>query len=323
MKLLDIQPNSTVLDPALGSGSFLVYAYRHAERKEFEPPIMLYGQEIRPYIAAIAKINMILNGIKNYQIFVGDSLANPQFSNLEIDYVLTDPQWNQKYDVDNLKTKPEVKRIYTTYATNGFPPKNSMDWGWIQLLLYFSKKKAGIVIDNGALFRTNTKSEKRIRKEIVEADLIEAIIQLPPVFGKDKRTGAIIIFNKNKSEERRGKILFINAIEEYEEHPEISAMNRIGERHIEKILNAYREFKNIEGFAKAVTLEEIAKNDYNLNVSLYVMPIEETEEIDLEKEIDDIVNIEKERNEIILKITELTKNIASVLKGGQYHDSSA
>lgn len=323
VKLLDIQPNSTVLDPALGSGSFLVYAYRHAERKEFEPPIMLYGQEIRPYIAAIAKINMILNGIKNYQIFVGDSLANPQFSNLEIDYVLTDPQWNQKYDVDNLKTKPEVKRIYTTYATNGFPPKNSMDWGWIQLLLYFSKKKAGIVIDNGALFRTNTKSEKRIRKEIVEADLIEAIIQLPPVFGKDKRTGAIIIFNKNKSEERRGKILFINAIEEYEEHPEISAMNRIGERHIEKILNAYREFKNIEGFAKVVTLEEIAKNDYNLNVSLYVMPIEETEEIDLEKEIDDIVNIEKERNEIILKITELTKNIVSVLKGGQYHDSSA
>ncbi len=314
IELLDIEPNSTVLDPALGSGSFLVYAYRHAESKEPDPQIMLYGQEIRPYIAAIAKINMILNGIKNYQIFIGDSLANPQFSNLEIDYALTDPRWNQKYDVDNLKTKPEVKKIYTTYATNGFPPKKSMDWAWIQLLLYFSKKKAGIVIDNGVLFRG--KSEKRIRKEIVEKDLIEAVIQLPPIFGKEKRAGAIIIFNKNKPEGRKGKVLFINASEEYEKHPEISAMNRIGEKHIEKILNVYREFKDIEGFARVVTLEEIAKNDYNLNVSLYVTPVEEEEKIDLEKEVEELISLENKRSEITLKIAELTKNIVSALKGG-------
>ena len=301
-----------MLDPALGSGSFLVYAYRHAESKERDPGVMLYGQEIRPQIAAIAKINMVLNEIKNYQIFVGDSLANPQFS--EADYAITDPRWNQKYDVDNLKTKLEVKKIYTTFARNGFPPKNHMDWGWVQLLLYFSRKKAGIVIDNGALFRG--KGEKMIRKEIVEKDLIEAIIQLPPVFGKAKRQGMLIIFNKKKPENRKGKVLFINASNEYEKHPEISAMNRIGEEHIEKIVGAYRKFENIEGFARVVTLEKIAKEDYNLNVTLYVMPVEEEEKINLENEVNELANLEKERNKIIYKVIDMTKSIASTLKGG-------
>jgi len=315
VRLLGIEQNSSVLDPALGSGSFLVYAYRYAEEKYEEPQIMLYGQEIRESIAAIAKINLILNDIKNYQIFVGDSLSNPQFGNLEIDYALTDPRWNQEYPVEDLKSDPEVKGIYTTYATDGFPPKNSMDWGWIQLLLYFSKKKAGIVIDNGALFRG--KREKSIRKEIVEKDLIEAIVQLPPkIFDKSERTGVIIVFNKNKPEERKRKVLFINAINEFEKHPEVPAMNRLGEENIEKIVNTYREFKEIEEFSRVVSLEEIANNDYNLNVTLYVMPIKEKEEIDLEKELIDLIECEKEREEIILKITEVTKNIVSTLKGG-------
>jgi len=311
VKLLDIETDSTVLDPALGSGSFLVYAYRHAEEKEREPNVMLYGQETRPEIAALAKINMVLNEIKNYQIFGGNSLANPQFS--KADYAITDPRWNQKYDVDNLKTKPEVKKIYTTFARNGFPPKNHMDWGWIQLLLYFSRKKAGIVIDNGALFRGG--GEKRIRKEIVEKDLIEAIVQLPPVFGKEKRNGVIIIFNKNKPENRKGKVLFINASNEYEKHPEISAMNRIGEEHIEKIVDVYRKFKDVEGFARVVILEEIEEKDYNLNVTLYVTPVEEEEKIDLGNEVNELANLEKERNEVTHKIINITKSIALMLKG--------
>jgi type I restriction enzyme M protein len=309
VKLLGIEPDSSVLDPAVGSGSFLVYAYRHAERKEHEPNIMLYGQEIRPQTAAIAKINMVLNEIKNYEIFVGDSLASPQFS--EADYAMTDPRWNQKYDVNNLKTKPEIKKIYMTFSRNGFP-KNSMDWGWIQILLYFSRKKAGIVIDNGALFRK--KDEKRIREEIVEKDLVEAVIQLPPIFGGNKIQGSVIIFNKNKPEERKGKILFINASNEYEKHPETSAMNRLGEEHIEKIVVAYKLFENIKGLARIVSLEEIAKNDYNLNVTLYVMPIVEQEKIDLEKEVNELENIERERNELTYRIIKISKHITSLLK---------
>ncbi len=315
VKLLDIEPNSSVLDPALGSGSFLVYAYRHVEEKYGDSQIMLYGQEITKSIAAIAKINLILNDIKNHEIFVGDSLSNPQFSN--VDYALTDPRWNQKYPVEELRNNPKVKAIYTTYVTDGFPPKNSMDWGWIQLLLYFSKKKAGIVIDNGALFRTNTKIEKTIRKEIVERDLIEAIVQLPPkIFDKSERTGVIIIFNKNKPKERKEKILFINASNEYEKHPEIPAMNRLGEKHIEKIVNVYRKFESIDGFSRVVSLDEIAKNDYNLNVTLYVMPVEEEEKIDLEKELIELIECEKDRNELTSKIKEITKNIVTALKGG-------
>ncbi len=217
--------------------------------------------------------------------------------------------------VEILKSNPKVKKIYTTYATNGFPPKNSMDWGWIQVLLYFSKKKAGIVIDNGALFRG--KREQMIRKEIVEKDLIEAIIQLPPkIFDKSTRTGVIIIFNKNKPEDRKGKVLFINASNEFEKHPEIPAMNRLGEKNIEKIVKAYRDFKDVEGFARVVSIEEITKNDFNLNVTPYVTPVVEEEKIDLEKELADLTKYEREKEKVTSKIKEITEEILSALREG-------
>ena len=115
------------------------------------------------------------------------------------------------------------------------------------------------------------------------------------------------MFNKNKPEERKNKILFINASELYEQHPEVRKLNRLGDEHINKIVEAYREFKEIEGFSRIMDIEEIKENDYNLNVSLYVYPEEEMEEIDVAEEWK---NLQKINN----SLQEIEKNIKGYLE---------
>jgi len=133
--------------------------------------------------------------------------------------------------------------------------------------------------------------------------LLEAVILLPEkLFYNTGAPGAVLVFNKNKPEERKNKILFINASELYEQHPEVRKLNRLGEEHINKIVEAYREFKEIEGFSRIVDIEEIKENDYNLNVSLYVYPEEEMEEIDVAKEWEALEKIEKEFEEVKRKL---------------------
>jgi len=247
----------------------------------------------------IAKMNMILNGIESYEICQGNSLTNPKFG--EADYVIANPPWNlDGYDERNLG-QPSVRKIYTSLGINGFTPKNTADWAWIQLMLYFAKKKVGIVLDGGALFRGGR--EKRIRRAVVERDLIEAVILLPEkLFYNTGAPGVIIIFNKEKPQDRKNKILLINASTEFEQHPEVRRLNILGRNNIERIVNAYKSFKNEKGFCRVVALDEIRENDYNLNVTLYVMPIEDKESINVFQEFSELKRLEQERVKIMEEI---------------------
>ena len=177
-------------------------------------------------------------------------------------------------------------------------------------MIYFAKEngRIGIVIDNGCLFRGG--KEKAIRRRIIEEDLIDCIILLPEkLFYNTGEPGAIIIFNKNKPKERKGKILFINASQEYEQHPEVRKLNRLSKEHIKKIANTYHNFQEIEGFSRAVSIDEIKENDYNLNVTLYVFPEEEIEEIDITKEWQELQKIEDEIKKVEEKIEEYLKEV--------------
>ncbi|HDH43934.1 MAG TPA: SAM-dependent DNA methyltransferase, partial [Thermococcus sp.] len=186
----------------------------------------------------------------------------------------------------------------------GFTPKQSADWAWIQHMLSSAKAdtgRVGVVIDNGCLFRGGR--EKVIRRLVLEKDLLEAVILLPEkLFYNTGAPGAILIFNKNKPEDRKGTVLFINASQEFEQHPEVRKLNRLGRDHIEKIANAYKNFSEIEGFSRAVERKEIEENDFNLNVTLYVFPEEETEEIDVTKEWEELRRLEGELGEIERRI---------------------
>jgi len=173
--------------------------------------------------------------------------------------------------------------------------------------------RIGLVVDNGCLFRGG--AEKKIREKVIEKDWIECVILTPEkLFYNTGAPGAIIIFNKNKSTERRNKILFINASNEFIPHPSVRRLNSLSQENINKIAEVYRRFINVEGFSRVVDVKEIAENDYNLNVTLYVMPIEEKDSIDIFKEFSELKELEKERQETAKKIEEYINELSKVLK---------
>ena len=311
VRLLDPEDGSSILDPACGSGAMLIEAYNYVKEKlnGGEPSLELVGQERNDIIAIIAKMNMLLHGIRDYTIHVGDSLLRPNFN--KADYVIANPPWNQDGYGEKILSDPRARKFYSF----GFPPKNTADWAWIQLMLYHAGKKVGIVLDQGALFRGG--KEKRIRKALVDEDLVEAIILLPEkLFYNTMAPGIVMILNRNKPEERKGKILFINASQELEKHPEVRRLNRLGEEHIRKIVEAYRRFEDVDGFARVVPLSEIKEKDYNLNVTLYVFPREEEEEIDLAKELEELHEIELREKEAIERALGYVRGILEVMGSG-------
>ena len=119
----------------------------------------------------------------------------------------------------------------------------------------------------------------------------------------------MVFLNKNKPEERKGKVLFINASSEFEQHPEVRKLNKLGEANIQKIADAYKISDGGDGFVRAVSLDEIKNNDYNLNVTLYVFPQEVAEEIDVEKEWQELRMIEEEIAGVEVKIEGYLKEI--------------
>ncbi|MDI3475106.1 MAG: type restriction enzyme protein [Thermococcaceae archaeon] len=303
VEILKPGPRDEVYDPAMGSGGMLIGAYLYVKGKkgvDEARKLFLYGQEVNPTTYALAEMNMILHGIKSPKLAVGDTLRRPQFKDGEklkrFDVVIANPPWNQDgYGEATLK-KAEFRERFKY----GYPPNNSADWAWIQHMLASAKEetgRVGIVIDNGALFRGG--AEKKIRSKVLKDDLLEAVILLPEkLFYNTGAPGAIMVFNLNKSEERREKVLFINASQEYEQHPEVRKLNRLGKEHIRKIVDAFEKFEDVEGFARVVDLEEIKENDYNLNVTLYVFPMEEEEEIDVKAEWEELRKINEELAEV-------------------------
>ncbi len=300
VEILDPKEGESVYDPACGSGGMLIESFRHVESEDID----LYGQEYNQDIFAICKMNLLAHGITDAFIEYGDSLLYPRFKEngklKQFDVVIANPPWNQDgYGEENLK-RADFRERYVF----GYPPNNSADWAWIQHMIASAKDdtgRVGVVIDNGALFRGG--KEKIIREGILKKDLIECVILLPEkLFYNTGAPGAIIILNKNKPAGREGKVLFINASNEYEKHPEVRKLNRLGGKHIEKIVQAYRDFKDGDGFCRVASLEEIKENDYNLNVTLYVFPQEEVEEIDIAAEWRKLEKIEKEIVEVEKRI---------------------
>jgi len=308
VEILDPRVGESVYDPACGSGGMLIVSFKHVENeqgKEEAERLFLFGQEANHKTLALAKMNLYIHDIRNAQPILGDTLLYPKFKacpegdrrNTEgirkFDIVIANPPWNQDgYDEEILK-KGEFWRERFRY---GFTPRQSADWAWVQHMLASANEKTGrvgVVIDNGCLFRGG--KEKAIRTGILNADLIEAVILLPEkLFYNTGAPGAIIIFNKNKPRERKGKVFFINASKEYQQHSEVRKLNQLGDAHIERMVEAYKEFKNEQGFSKAIGIEKVKENDYNLNVTLYVFPEEETEEIDVAKEWEELRGLEKE-----------------------------
>jgi len=316
--MLSPKPNESVYDPACGSGGMLISSYNHVKDvygKTEADRLFLYGQEANHKTLALAKMNLYIHDIRNAKLMLGDTLLYPKFKDsrniLPFNVVIANPPWNQDgYDEEVLRKGEFWSERYGF----GFVPRQSADWAWIEHMLASAKKdsgRVGVVIDNGCLFRGG--KEKIVRTKIIEADLIETIILLPEkLFYNTGAPGAIMVLNKNKSEIKKDKIQFINASKEYEQHPDVRKLNILGNENIGRIANAYKNCIESVGFSELVGKEKIKENDYNLNVTLYVYPEEETEEINIKKEWLELLEIDKELYQNETKIAGYLKELGEI-----------
>ncbi|MDM7202748.1 MAG: type I restriction-modification system subunit M, partial [Thermodesulfobacteriaceae bacterium] len=257
----------TVYDPTVGSGGFLIEARLFVEEQGQNPRnLALYGQELNGLTWSICKMNMILHNIPDAHIENEDTLTHPRFIEngyiKRFDRVLANPPFSQNYSRANMQFPERFKY--------GFTPETGKkaDLMFLQHMIA-SLKDDGVmatVMPHGVLFRGG--QEKVIREGIVKDDLIEAIIGLPAkLFYNVGIPACIIVINKKKPEQLKGKILFINADREYGEGRN---QNYLRPEDIEKIVTVFENKLEIPKYSRLVDIKEIEENDFNLNIRRYV-----------------------------------------------------
>jgi len=267
VSLLKPHAGMKVYDPTAGSGGMLVTTRNYlASHKENPSNLSLFGQEMNLNTWAISKMNMFLHGVFSADIRKGDTLRDPQhIENGELmtfDRVIANPPFSlKKWGKDEADNDAFGRFPY------GTPPKDAGDLAFIQHMIASVNAEGmmGVVVPHGVLFRGS--SEKEIRKGILEDDLLEAVIGLPSsLFYGTGIPAALLIINKNKAEERKNKVIFINSELEYEEGKN---QNKLRDSDIEKILNTFDNYEDIKRYSKVVGIEEIRENDHNLNIRRY------------------------------------------------------
>lgn len=241
-------------------------------------------------------MNMLFHDATGAVIKKGDTIREPKHTKggvLEtFDVVLANPPFSLKnWGMDEAKADAYVRFVY------GIPPKSYGDLAFVEHMIASlnSKGKMATVLPHGVLFRGS--SEGKIRTAILKDDLIEAVIGLPQnIFYGTGIPAAILVINKDKSEDRKGKVLFIYASQGFVKD---GNKNKLRDEDIEKIVSTFDAFESVEKYAEVVSLEDIENNDYNLNISRYVDTTEEEEEVDIDKVIGEIrdINVRLSENE--------------------------
>ncbi|UZD66888.1 type I restriction-modification system subunit M [Marinobacter sp. AN1] len=270
--LLKPHAGMRIYDPTAGSGGMLVQTRNYlATHGENPSNLSLFGQEMNLNTWAICKMNMFLHGVYSADIRKGDTLREPQHTQggelMTFDRVIANPPFSlKKWGKEEAESDSYGRFPY------GTPPKDAGDLAFVQHMIASLNAEGmmGVVMPHGVLFRGS--SEKAIRQGILNDDLLEAVVGLPAaLFYGTGIPACLLIINKNKPAERKGKVLFINSELEYEEGKN---QNKLRQQDIEKIVRTFDgSFSDgtaeIKRYSKVVTLAEIAENDYNLNIRRY------------------------------------------------------
>jgi len=273
VNILDPREGESIYDPACGTGGMLIEAIHHVKENHGDDRTLwgkLFGQEKNLTTSAIARMNLFLHGAADFQIVRGDTLRSPAFfvgDNLaSFDCVIANPPFSlEKWGEEVWASDP--------YGRNfaGMPPAKSGDYAWVQHMIKSMAPKTGrmaVVLPHGALFRMS--AEGKIRTRLLGMDVLEAVIGLGPnLFYGTGLAACILVFRQRKSKDRRNKVLIVDASKEFKTG---RAQNELLPEHVERIHGWVRDFKDVEGIARVVALEEIAANDHNLNISRYIEP---------------------------------------------------
>ncbi len=272
------EAGNEIYDPTAGSGGFLIQAHQYVEEQGQDPDnLALYGQDSNGTVWSICIMNMILHNITNFTIENGDTLEDPLFLDhgqiRKFDRVLANPPFSQNYSRANVKFPSRFREWCPETGKKA-------DLMFVQHMLASLKSDGHMatIMPHGVLFRGG--KEKLIREILINDNVIEAIISLPPkLFYGTGIPACVIVANKNKPDVLKDKILFINADREYAEE---KAQNKLRPEDIEKIDFVFTNKLEIPKYSRLVSKEEIIKNDYNLNIRRYVDNTPEPEPEDVQ-----------------------------------------
>jgi type I restriction enzyme M protein len=267
-EMLQPQPGESIYDPTCGSGGMLLssIAYLRQQKKEWRT-VKLFGQERNLMTSSIARMNCFLHGVEDFQIIRGDTLAEPKFVNgdrlQQFDVCLANPPYSIKqWDRDAFGSDSWGRNLY------GTPPQGRADYAFWQHIIQSLNPKTGrcaILFPHGVLFRNE---ETEMRRKLVEHDVIETVLGLGPnLFYNSPMEACVVICRMKKSKKRKGKIQFINALNEVTRE---RAQSFLTDTHIARIVTAYQSDDEVPGFSRLVLIEEVRSQHHNLSIPLYL-----------------------------------------------------
>jgi type I restriction-modification system DNA methylase subunit len=279
----------TVYDPACGTGGMLIEVIQHVKRAGGRPQTLwgkLYGQEKVLATSGMARMNLFLHGIEDFEIIRGDTLREPAFftgSRLtRFDCVIANPP----FSLENWGHQAWATDKWGRSKLGGAPPKGTADWAWVQHMVTSADTagRVAVVLPQGALFRQG--AEGRIREFMLRADLIEAVIGLAPsLFYGAGLAACVLILRHRKLADRLGKVLFVNGETLFKRRRN---QNTLEPEHADRMLHAYQAFHDSPGFTHVAAREEIERNGWMLNIPLYVAPVDAGERLTLDQALTDL-----------------------------------
>ncbi|MEQ3513529.1 class I SAM-dependent DNA methyltransferase [Pseudoalteromonas sp. BZB3] len=266
--IMDPQPGESVYDPTCGSGGLLLNCALHLkeEGKEYRT-LKLYGQEINLLTSAIARMNMFMHGIEEFDIVRGNTLSNPGLlENDELkkfNVILANPPYSIKsWDRGAFENDPYGRNLW------GTPPQGCADYAFQQHIhksLDLDNGRFAILWPHGILFRD---AEAAMRRKMIESDQIEAVIGVGAnLFYNSPMEAMILVGNTNKPAERKGKVLFINGKDDVIDNKGLAYLTT---EHINKLYQAYKDFTDIPHYSTVATNDEILALDGNMNINFFV-----------------------------------------------------
>lgn len=302
-RLVKPQENDRIYDPTCGSGSLLIRVANQVPNKK----VAIYGQERNGATHSLALMNMYLHGIDDAKIEWGDTLANPLHLEdgklMKFQAIVANPpfsldKWAMGFAGEgNTDSKFKMDASLDPHRRFewGVPPSSKGDYAFVQHMLYSLAEngRMSTILPHGVLFRGA--SEGKIRQQIIEMNLLDAVIGLPEgLFYGTGIPACILVFKKNRT---RKEVLFIDASAEgnYEKGKN---QNQLREQDIAKIVETYDNWETIDKYSYVATLDEIKENDYNLNIPRYVDTFEEEEPVDMAQVKENIQNIKQELAEV-------------------------
>jgi type I restriction enzyme M protein len=300
-RLLDPQPGERIYDPACGSGSLLIKCAEEVGGDDYA----LYGQESNGSTWALAMMNMFLHDVNQPKIEWGDTIRNPlhrEGDNLRRFNVVTA---NPPFSLDKWGQEEAANDPFGRFW-RGVPPKSKGDYAFITHMIESTyvegsqNGRVGVVVPHGVLFRGG--SEGKIRKQLIEENLLDAVIGMGPnLFYGTGIPVALLTFKRHKLD---NSVIFIDASKDFEPG---STQNRLRRTDIDKILAAYRARKTVDKYAYLADFKEIVENDFNLNIPRYVDTFEPEPLVDM-------AAVKAKINGLKAELAEVEEKMASYLQ---------